>query len=320
MTFLNPVFSERNCKMPDELTLTRIGYLRPFIRQSGDSIRPKWEMGNRKLLDYLLVCVNSGHGVFTLEEERFELEPGDLFWVPPDTPHSMRGDSERMHCIYLHFDLLYDPARSHWDAVIPGGTLDLSAYGHLMHPPLYDAEINLWRGRIPAKSLHGRIWELMRRMCRLHRRSPTHPLELSGMMLELLELIGRAFSAAPAGSPWREEPVAAAAYLERHHAEPSLSVAEAARRCGISGSHFRRLFKLRFGVTPLEYLRNFRNRRARELLIYTGLGIGEVAAAAGFHDIYDFSRTFKQLNGVSPLRFRQSARGLARPETAETDV
>ncbi len=306
MTFSQQNLKQLNCKLPDELTLTRLGYLRPFIRQSGDSIRPRWEMGNRKLLDYLAVYINSGHGVFTLEEESFALKTGDLFWVPPDTLHAMRGDSDRMHCIYLHFDLLYDPARSHWDAVIPAGTLDLSGCRSLMHPPLFDAEINLWRGPIPLQCNHDRILETMRKMCRLHERNPFHSLELSALMLALLELIG-AGAAASGGPPHREALAKAAAYFEQRHQDPKLSIPAAARHCGLSHTHFRRLFKQSFGVTPLEYLRNVRSRRAKELLIYTRLAVGEVAAQTGFRDIYDFSRTFKQLNGVSPLRFRRNA-------------
>ncbi len=307
MTFLHQKIEPLRCKPPDELTLTRLGYLRPFVRQSGDSVRPRWAMGNRKLLDFLAVYIHTGYGVFTLEEETFELKAGDLFWVPPDTLHSMRGDSEKMHCVYLHFDLLYDPARSHWDAVIPAGMLDLSDYRELMHPPLYDAEINLWRGKIPLQCHQDRILELMRNICRIHRQSSIHPLELSAMMLSLLELIGQATAPVPGGPAHRDALARAAAYLEHRHRDPALSIPAAARHCGLSHTHFRRLFKLHFGVAPLEYLRNVRNRRATELLIFTRLGVGEIATEAGFSDIYDFSRSFKQQNGISPLQFRRNA-------------
>ncbi len=302
---MNPRFIENNCKIPDPPTASRLCTLRPFVRQSGDSIRPQWEMGNRKLLDYLLVCINSGYGVFTLEDQIYNIRAGDLFWVPPDTMHSMRGDSEAMHCIYLHFDLLYDPARSHWDATIPAGVLDLSADRHLMHPPLEDAEINRWRGIIPLKFHRNRILETMRSICRLHRRNAVYSLELSGMMLSLLELIRLSASPSPENLPLREELNAAVIYLERRHGDPSLSILDIARHCGISHTHFRRMFHRHFGMAPLEYLRNFRNHRARELLMFTSLSVGEIAELAGFHDIYDFSRTFKQLNGISPLQFRR---------------
>jgi len=305
MTFINSRFIENDCKLPDPPTASRIGLLRPFIRQSGDSIRPRWEMGNRKLLDYLVVYINSGHGVFTLEDQVSEIKTGDLFWVPPDTMHSMRGDSEAMHCIYLHFDLLYDPARSHWDATIPAGVLDLSTDKHLMHPPLDDAEINRWRGVMPVKFHRDRLLETMRRMCRLHRQNSAYSLELSAMMLILLELIRLSASPLPSDSPLREELNAAIIYLERRHDDPALSIPDVARHCGISHTHFRRLFLHHFGMPPLEYLRNFRNHRARELLMFTTLSVGEIAELAGFHDIYDFSRTFKQLNGLSPLQFRR---------------
>jgi len=45
---------------------------------------------------------------------------------------------------------------------------------------------------------------------------------------------------------------------------------------------------------------------ARDLLALTPASIGEVAAAAGFSDIYYFSRLFKRRVGVSPSAFRRN--------------
>ena len=92
-----PVY--KNCIVPDSLTSGRMLTLRPFVRQSGDDIRKPWQLGRRKLLDYMAVFINSGHGIFSLEDEEFEIGPGELFWVPPDTLHEMRGVGARMNCL-----------------------------------------------------------------------------------------------------------------------------------------------------------------------------------------------------------------------------
>ena len=101
---------------PDEATSRRMTALRPYIRQCGDDWRCPWIIKERKLLDYLLVYVPEGQGVFSIEDISFEISGKTLFWVPPDTLKEMRGTSARMRCLYINFDLEYDPARSHWDA------------------------------------------------------------------------------------------------------------------------------------------------------------------------------------------------------------
>jgi AraC-like DNA-binding protein len=90
----------------------------------------------------------------------------------------------------------------------------------------------------------------------------------------------------------------------RQHLSTRQSVAELARLAGLSTSHFSALFKQSTGMGVLEYLRRLRNARARELLITTGLSVGEIATAVGYTDPLYFSRQFHAINGVSPTTFR----------------
>ncbi|MCK4981275.1 MAG: AraC family ligand binding domain-containing protein, partial [Victivallaceae bacterium] len=72
----------------------------PYLRQSGNQWRPRWNIKGRKLLDYLLVFIASGEGVFSLNNETFQVGSGDAVLIPPDTIHAMSGTSEKMYCIY----------------------------------------------------------------------------------------------------------------------------------------------------------------------------------------------------------------------------
>ena len=51
--------------------------------------------------------------------------------------------------------------------------------------------------------------------------------------------------------------------------------------------------------------------RAAELLLDAGLKVVEVAAELGFSDPAHFSRSFKQVYGVSPERFVREVQGVA---------
>jgi len=74
----------------------------------------------------------------------------------------------------------------------------------------------------------------------------------------------------------------------------------------MSRFHFCRVFKRHLKQSPISYLIGLRIERARNLLKTTDLSMSEVAALVGFNDISNFSRMFKELNGVSPSRFRRS--------------
>ena len=69
--------------------------LSPYLRQSGNQWRPRWQIKSRKLLDYLLVFIASGEGVFTLQDETFPVSTGDAVLIPPDTLHEMSGISKK---------------------------------------------------------------------------------------------------------------------------------------------------------------------------------------------------------------------------------
>ncbi|OGV34049.1 MAG: hypothetical protein A2020_01110 [Lentisphaerae bacterium GWF2_45_14] len=295
----------KNCIAPDARTSSRMLALHPFVRQSGDGIRTPWHLGRRKLLDYLAVFINSGHGIFSIEDKEYDIGPGDLFWVPPDTFHEMRGVGARMHCLYIHFDLIYDSARSHWDAYIPGDS-DLSEYRRLMHPPLNEPVINSWRGRLPLVRRKPEILDIFRTVAREHKRSPYHELKLSGMILELINEIDNALEAVSGPlSHHMEKMKRAAEYILLNYQDPNQEIRKMARNFGLSETHFRKLFKENFGVSPGRMLSDSRIRCARELLAYTDMSVSEIASASGYKNIYDFSRSFRKNSGCSPTQFRK---------------
>jgi transcriptional regulator GlxA family with amidase domain len=60
-------------------------------------------------------------------------------------------------------------------------------------------------------------------------------------------------------------------------------------------------------VPPGHYRQERRLEKALSLLLNSQLTIGETAAAAGFDNIYYFSRVFKQYYMLSPQKYRQQA-------------
>lgn len=86
--------------------------------------------------------------------------------------------------------------------------------------------------------------------------------------------------------------------------DSDLSISEIAAKCSVSECYFRRLFQEYSGETPMNFRQHHRIERAKQLLLsderYT---ISEIAQELRFSDIYHFSKTFKKLVGVSPLKY-----------------
>ena len=290
-------------KAPDDAQARRLRQLHPFIRQSGNSWREPWYIAERSLFDYMLVYIPEGIGVFTLEDEIYPIGGQELFWVPPDTRHSMRGTGRVMQCLYLHFDLSYDPGRSHWNAIVPGGLTDLSPWPERVHPAIDLPEINALRGILDFRGPLHELKELLENICREHLRCSGYTLKLNGMMLELLELI--IANTAREGIPDGHGKVMteAAAYL-RDNACKITSLAAVAARFGFSLSHFRRLFTHYHGQAPFAVVNQYRMKQACELLAYGNCNVSETAERCGFKSIHSFSRAFKNHTGMPPGSYR----------------
>jgi AraC-like DNA-binding protein len=90
-------------------------------------------------------------------------------------------------------------------------------------------------------------------------------------------------------------------FIGVHYTE-SLSLTQLSQVAGLSPFHFQRLFLKNTGISPHEYLAQFRIRKARELLLQ-GRTLADVALDTGFVDQSHFTRSFKRIVGIPPGRF-----------------
>lgn len=97
-------------------------------------------------------------------------------------------------------------------------------------------------------------------------------------------------------------------YIDRHYADPELSIDSLSAIFKISPSYLSRIFKREKGIGVLPYLQSKRIAQARVLLSSTQLRIRQIALQVGFFSDQTFTRTFKSLTGVTPSAYRAARR------------
>lgn len=93
-------------------------------------------------------------------------------------------------------------------------------------------------------------------------------------------------------------------FVDEHIGDSDCSIGDMAEAAATSRSGLQRRMKQLTGVSPLEFMREARIKRACELLHDPKCTIGEVAFACGFSDPKYFSRSFKTSVGVSPSEYK----------------
>jgi len=95
-------------------------------------------------------------------------------------------------------------------------------------------------------------------------------------------------------------------YIESNLFYETININELAKRSNVSTTHFLRVFKQEFGVSPKKYINRLKIESASVLLINTDHTIQEVCEQSGFNDIAYFNRCFKSETGFSPSQFRKT--------------
>ena len=89
------------------------------------------------------------------------------------------------------------------------------------------------------------------------------------------------------------------------HMNRSVSVAEMSEIAGYHPSHFTKLFRKRFGVSPAQFLIQKKAHFAMEQLTNTLKPIADISDSLGFSSQFYFCSFFKKQTGMTPSEYRQ---------------
>ena len=132
-------------------------------------------------------------------------------------------------------------------------------------------------------------------------------IKVSGLIVRMLTEILLSASARPNGdeSSLRDDRIRAALeYIDLNYTKGTTLKEMAAAAC-VSVYHFTRLFKNATGYSPYEYLVKYRINKAKGLLKTTEVTVDEIAGKVGFESASNFTRTFRELEDMTPVRYRR---------------
>lgn len=132
-----------------------------------------------------------------------------------------------------------------------------------------------------------------------------HVSEITGLLYSIIARIQAAEHTGylPYKYIRRLEP--AMTYIQEHYTTDPIRISELAGICKLSVKYFTRLFSLYYGMTPKKYILTLQIDLAKNLLGHSVMHITDIAASCGFTDVPSFSKTFKQMTGMTPSDYRK---------------
>ena len=265
---------------------------------------------------FLLLLITHGTAVFSAYGREFTaVAPCLVCFDESEDPQLVRSRDLRcwgvfFHPTFLNVNLTFSRLRAEG--------FDETAMQHdffLLHPFVHHADpIPLTNGY--RLSLQNSCRELRRELAQQPDwywscRSRSYVME---MLIALERLY--AYEQNPRG---RDAVQDALLYLESHYGE-EISLDSLSAFCRVNRTTLSRCMREATGLTPREYLLQYRMTVAKKHLAFTEMPIKEIAQRCGFKTVQHFGRLFRQREGFTPAAYRTRAVQRRRAELQKEEV
>ncbi len=234
-----------------------------------------------------------GHGILTITDKDYRYS-GDMFSIiPANIPHTTHSDPGNI----CKWEFLFVDIDAFLKNEMADTVLSVSRALHMINSG----------GRLLKTGEHERLGSLIRMIIEECRSDLPNSREcikgyLRALVIEMLRLNEE--GEVKTGSLWLNRYIEKTInFIEAHYME-GINVADIARACGLSESHFRRVFEESTGMRPIDFLNMVRVNKACELMIKKDMSMENVGKAVGFQTASGFNRNFKRLTGFSPLQWK----------------
>lgn len=249
-----------------------------------------------------LLYVVGGDGTLVAGGTSYSMRENDMYIFSPGTCHSFISDPSRPLCTIEVKALVNDPHLESFMERLPLQMVVSSVKIKLIMESMLEEAVHCRPQYKEIITVH--FIELIMNLLRFRqmeqqqndRSAPNAPdfSEKSDICTDLL--IGKAEAGGDVASM-------ALHYFHENY-ERKIVLKEVAKRLMVSHAHLCRVFVERYEIPPMQYLNNWRMKKAKELLITTDLSITEISAKVGFQSVHYLSRRFAAKEQMTPLQYR----------------
>ena len=250
--------------------------------------------------DFLeIVYILQGAGVQNVGGREYRVQRGDLLFINYGQTHAFRPEGA-----LTYYNILLKPeflGEELMDAENAFSLLSLTAFEDFRLSREGMGSFCAFRDR-ELPEVEAALQGMYREFCR---KEAGYRTVLRGYLTVVLAKLFRKMALPESGGEKRQKAIAPEllAYIEEHCCE-KLGLSDLARRCFYNPSYFSRVFRQETGETFSGYLNRLRIERSKELLRHKELRLTDIAQMVGFEDQSYFTKVFKKLEGVTPLRYR----------------
>ena len=233
-------------------------------------------------------------------DSRYQYDPFNYFLATVELPRVSQVLDASVERPYLSFRLVLDPTlvgsvMMEAGHVIPSGKSDIRAIDVCsLDASLLDAIVRLVR--LVALPTEARV------LMPLIKREIVFRLLIGDQGSRLYHLT--------ASSNYRSTIIQAVERIRKEFAQP-IRIEDMAKELGMSVSSFHQQFKSVTAMSPLQYQKRIRLQEARRLLLGEDLDANSAAYRVGYKDASYFSREYKNLFGLPPIRDMERLRDRA---------
>ena len=230
---------------------------------------------------FLVHFISSGKGQFHHDGKVFHLSAGDLFLVYPHRIASYKADEISP---WEYFWVGFNGGDS--DRLL--GMTDFTRDNPVIH----------------CKNTNMRYKNLLMQIYNQRGSRPWNDTEMTGILYQFLAELMKSSCLLANKHGIRQTYVKNALHFIQCNYTSDISVEDIACYIRISRSHLYRLFIDTMGISPKEYLMNFRINQACGLLRTSDMTIAQISASTGFNDPLYFTRVFKTVKGITPSQMK----------------